>query len=98
MTEILLYAVIGILIIELLDRRRYGRHCYKLGVLSATGALNVLCEESNNGFIFYNLLTDVFLCQSTTYDEGVAILKQENPYIDIVVSMATKTRIIDEAI
>lgn len=98
MIEILLYTVIGILIIELLDRRRYGRHCYKLGALSATGALNVLCEESNNGFIFYNLLTDVFLCQSTSYEEGVAMLKLKHPYIDIVVSMATKTRIIDEAI
>ena len=98
MTEVLLYTVIGILIIVLLERGRYGRHCYKLGALSAAGALNVLCEESNNGFIFYNLLTDVFLCQSTTYDEGVAILKLKHPYIDIVVSMASKTRIIDEAI
>jgi len=96
MMEVLLYSFIGILLIILLEL--YGRRCYKLGVMSSKGALNVLCEESNNGFIFYNLLTDVFLCQSTTYDEGVAILKQENPYIDIVVSMATKTRIIDEAI
>ena len=98
MTEVLLYTVIGILLIVILERNRYGKHCYKLGVFSATGALNVLCEESNNGFIFYNLLTDVFLCQSSSYEEGVAMLKKKNPYTDIVVSMATKTRIIDEAI
>jgi hypothetical protein len=95
--DVLLYSFIGILFIVTLVR--YGKYCYRLGVSSTTGALNVLCEESNNGFIFYNLLTDVFLCQSSSYDEGVTMLKLKHPSIDIVVSMAPmRSRIIDETI
>lgn len=94
MMNVLLYSFIGILFIVILIR--YGRYCYRLGVSSTTGALNVLCEEDKNGFIFYNLLTETFLCQSADYNSGVSALKNTYPNIDIVVSMASRTKIIDE--
>lgn len=92
--DVLLYAFIAVIFVVTLER--YGRHCFRQGAMSTKGALNVLCEENNNGFIFYNLLTETFLCQSADYNSGVSILKNTYPHIDIVVSMATRTKIVDE--
>jgi uncharacterized membrane protein YcfT len=97
MIEVLFYSTIAIIAVVILER--YGQYCYKLGVMSSKGALNILCEETKDGFIFYNLLTETFICQSTAYDEGVTMLKLKHPSIDIVVSMAPmRSRIIDETI
>ena len=96
MSEVLLYGFIAVLFIVTLER--YGRHCYRLGAMSTVGALNILCEQSESGFLFYNLLTHVFITQNVDYDTGVAHLKTMYPNIDIVVSMASKTRIIDESV
>ncbi len=94
MMEVLLYSTIFIIAVVILAR--YGTYCFKQGAMSTKGALNVLCEENKNGFIFYNLLTEAFLCQSENYDSGVSILKNSYPHIDIVVSMAARTKFIDE--
>ena len=96
MSEVLLYSFIAVLFVVVLER--YGKHCYRLGAMSTVGALNILCEQSESGFLFYNLLNNVFITQNVDYDTGVAHLKTLYPNIDIVVSMASKTRIIDETI
>ena len=96
MMDFLIYACIAILFIMLLGL--YGQSCYKLGVLSAKGALNIVCEETTDGFMFHNLLSKSFICQSKTYEDGVTILKLKFPTADIIVSMANKTRIIDDTI
>lgn len=96
MSDVILYSFIGILFIVVLER--YGRYCFRMGSLSTVGALNILCEQSESGFLFYNLLNNAFITQNVDYDIGVAHLKSMYPNIDIVVSMASKTRIIDETI
>lgn len=92
--DVLLYSFIAVIFVVTLER--YGRYCFKQGTLSTKGALNVLCEENKNGFIFYNLLTEAFLCQSDNYESGVSSLKHSYPHIDIVVSMATRTKVINK--
>lgn len=92
MIDVLIYGCVALLFIILLGL--YGQSCYKLGVMSAKGALNIVCEETKDGFMFYNLLTETFICQSTAYEDGVTILKLKFPSIDIVVSMSSKTKVI----
>ena len=96
MIEVLFYSTIAVIAVVILDR--YGKYCFRLGALSTVGALNILCEQSDSGFIFYNLLNNAFITQNVDYDTGVAYIKNLYPNTDIVVSMAAKTRIIDESI
>lgn len=96
MIDFLIYACIVILFIILLGI--YGQSCYRLGLLNSKGALNVICEETADGFMFYNLLTKSFICQSKTYDDGVTILQLKFTTSDIIISMANKTKVIDETI
>lgn len=96
MMDVLLYAFITIVVIVMFIR--YGEYCYRMGTLSTVGALNILCEESESGFLFYNLLNNTFITQNVDYDIGVSHLKSMYPNTDIVVSMAKQTRIIDEAV
>jgi hypothetical protein len=96
MIEVLFYSTIAVVAVIILDR--YGKYCFRLGAMSTVGALNILCEQSESGFLFYNLLNNTFITQNVDYDIGVAHLKSMYPNTDIVVSMASRTRIIDETI
>lgn len=70
--------------------REYGRFCfrvgYKRGRWAAVDHINVLCTTTGDDYIFRELVSENFLCQTRDYDVGVDSLKKRFPGKTIIVS------------
>lgn len=90
MSDLLLYHTIGILVL-LYIIHWLSVVCFNAGAeygkSKITPIVNIVCEETSAGFIFNELLSKAFICQTNDYSAGVDILTAKFPDKTIIVSV-----------
>lgn len=90
MSDVLLYHIVGILAlvygVNWLTTVAFNAGA-EYGRSKTTPIMNILCEETKSGFMFHELLSKAFICQTDDYSSGVEILSKKFPDKTIIVSV-----------
>lgn len=90
MSDVFYYHATGLLVLafvvyRLITTAFYAGELY--GSTRSKAVVNVICEETSSGFIFNELLSKAFICQSADYPTGIEMLTDRYPNKTLIVSV-----------